>query len=292
MRRHRSAAIKSIGARYGAMLVPAADQVVCYSLCKYGEWAEHEIQSISNHINDGGVIIDVGANVGAQSLAYAARFPNSRIISFEPQPLLYDLLVANTINNNYSNIEPQHAACSNGFDTVFIGPDYENFSHNYGSVGIRSSHAAAISPTPVPVIRIDSIDTEPCVTFVKIDVEGMELEVIQGMAAVVIKDRPLIYFEASTIDAVLCIRNWLKVKHYELFWHETSAYNINNFNSDPENIWTRCEIGVLAVPEARSGSINLPKVTGNETAIPAFHDPKYGFRGDDFRRASPPVIDS
>jgi hypothetical protein len=55
---------------------------------------------------EGGVLLDVGANIGIFSMAAAQRFPNTTIYAFEPNPEAYSRLVRNLELNNAVNAKP------------------------------------------------------------------------------------------------------------------------------------------------------------------------------------------
>ncbi|NNM70874.1 FkbM family methyltransferase [Enterovirga aerilata] len=268
--------------RYGRMAVPARDAVVGHSLRTYGEWAEHEIQSICNHLIDGGTIIDVGANIGTHSLAYSARLPKSTLYSFEPQMIPFELFAYNVVANAYSNILPHHLGCGAAFETVSLSPDYNAANWNLGSVGLREAvHLGGNLPNTI-IISLDEVVPHSGVQLLKVDAEGMEAEVFAGALRIIAVSSPLIYFEISQMETLRSIIDLVAPFDYVWFWHETSAFNLNNFNLVTENVWSRCEIGVIGCPASRKEEFELPQVTGTETSPPTFHDPKFGFRGDTF----------
>ena len=74
--------------RYGEMWYFARDEVIGRSLEQYGEWAEHEISLLSGYIVPETLVIDIGANIGTHTLAFARRHPSAAVIGFEAQPVM------------------------------------------------------------------------------------------------------------------------------------------------------------------------------------------------------------
>jgi len=71
-----------------------------------GDFESAELDlALSQNFSKGSIIWDVGANVGIWSVLLAQGFPDSKVISFEPQKTALDLLEKNILQNNLTNIE-------------------------------------------------------------------------------------------------------------------------------------------------------------------------------------------
>lgn len=177
---------------------PAADSAVGHSLRTYGEFARAEVDLISHYAGVSGsnrLIIDVGANLGAICLPLAARHRQTQVIAFEPQRRIHALLCANAANNRLFNVECHHAALGRE-DGVMPFPSIPLSTRgNFGDVG---AHVAHVHPAVEPVLvrRLDSMALSP-VGFIKIDVQGAELEVLQGAVETIRRDRPALLLEVT-----------------------------------------------------------------------------------------------
>ncbi len=137
------------------------------------------------------VVVDIGANLGAFAI------PVGRLIqpvggllhAFEAQRMVYYQLCANLLLNGLDNCFAHHQAVgsSTGFiDVPVLDLDKER---NIGALSldpaIRAMQGTVSTLSgrtePVPMRPLDSMDLPPA-DLVKIDVEGMELEVVQGGA--------------------------------------------------------------------------------------------------------------
>jgi FkbM family methyltransferase len=138
------------------------------------------------------VAFDVGANVGAVSLAFA-RFigPEGRIHAFEPGPPNLERLRANlALNPSLAATINVHAAGLGDTPGVFRWQEEEGNPGN-AMLGSSGTHT-------VPVITLDDFVSQQALTrldFIKVDVEGMELNVFRGAKQTLQKLRPVLYFE-------------------------------------------------------------------------------------------------
>lgn len=167
-------------------------------LFKRGSHEEAFIQFVLQEVRvrDGGVILDVGANIGWYSLLLSKRFPTARILALEPEPVNHGLLVANLARNGCANVQAFELAASDrgGEEPLYLYPQKNQGRHSllrlhdFGSITIRS-------------VRLDDFLAEQrvdpaTVDFVKIDIEGYEYHALSG-APRLLAARPVILSEYS-----------------------------------------------------------------------------------------------
>lgn len=129
------------------------------------------------------VFWDIGANVGQFSL-YAALIGKSKIISFEIEPASFLNLISNISSNQLgSQVTPFCMGLSNknGYSTIILP---RNIMSHAGRSCIYSDMPDNYSSINVPVLTGDScieiFGIQPP-TFIKLDVDGPELEILRGM---------------------------------------------------------------------------------------------------------------
>ena len=140
-----------------------------------------------------GTALDIGAHVGAVALYLARKF--NHVIAFEAVPATFDFLRRNTAE--VANIEALNMA---------VGPEVgETYLTHYPKHG-QLSHVAPATDVPktervgpIPVVTIDSMDL-PDVSFIKVDVEGFELPVLEGARRTIEQWRPMILVEQNGND--------------------------------------------------------------------------------------------
>jgi FkbM family methyltransferase len=164
----------------------------------------HEIRG------DGVVALDCGANVGVHTISWARHMTRwGNVIAFEAQERIFYALAGNICLNNCMNARAVHAAVGDQDGTLSIPvPDYDRPA-SFGSLElVRRENTENIgqvidyraeSLQPVRALRLDGVGF-PRVDFLKIDVEGMELAVLQGAREIVARCRPYILVEHIKTD--------------------------------------------------------------------------------------------
>lgn len=137
--------------------------------------------------------LDVGAHIGAVSVYLARRF--RRVIAFEAVPTTFEFLARNTAN--LDNVSALNAAAGSEPGEVYFShyPRHGQLSH----VAHRPDEAQTVRIGPIPVQTIDSFHYEE-ISFMKIDVEGFELPVLEGAEQTIRRCRPLILVEQGGND--------------------------------------------------------------------------------------------
>lgn len=151
----------------------------------FGIWEPSVTAFIDDRLKNqrGRVFVDVGANVGYFSLLAARRLPEGKAVAIEAFPSTFDKLVDNVRLNRLTNVRTVHCAATDGRRSIpmfYAGPN---------NVGGTSSIQCESSPAPtlvpgLPFSEILSDEELGKVRLIKIDVEGAEYEVVQGMKSV------------------------------------------------------------------------------------------------------------
>jgi len=128
-----------------------------------------------NELKPGMVFYDIGANVGYQTLIGAEILNgNGSVVAFEPDPRNAKLLQMSINKNGYKNIEVKQVVVSDSYgETSFHLSDATNLS----SV-IKTKHSKEEVKIKTIVLECDQPLILP--NFIKMDVEGHEVEVIRG----------------------------------------------------------------------------------------------------------------
>ena len=170
----------------GYILCAASDHALLSCLLDTGELERGTRVLIQKYLRPGDVYVDVGANVGMHTLAAArAMQGDGKIIAFEPFQPTMRMLEKSIWMNGFSSITEIHqAAVSNiiGRQKLFIGAT----SGHHSLFELESSPNNSKDPVEVPLVRLDgTITSGQRVDLIKIDVEGAELEVIEGGASLI-----------------------------------------------------------------------------------------------------------
>ncbi|GJE61180.1 FkbM family methyltransferase [Methylobacterium trifolii] len=263
--------------RRGVLAHFAADQCIAQSLRRYGEWAENEITLLRPYLGPGDTALDVGANVGTHTLAFAEFVgPTGRVIAIEGQLSTFALLGHNVLVNGLAEVVtalPVLAGAEPALVESSLTPPSDNVGAKsfFPDVHGRSIHGVpvhALPPRPkgLPVklalITVDSLQLSDC-ALMKVDVEGMELDVLLGSRETLERTRPVVYFEqaAGAASGLGEIQALLRGLGYRLFRHLTPAFNPQNFKGSADNIFgDATELNILAVPEGAAIPAGLDEI--------------------------------
>lgn len=156
--------------------------------------------NISNKENP--VIFDIGSNIGTFTSWMAKAFPNGKIYSFEPQRLVFQMICGNMAINNLDNVYIFNIALGNENEILeFEEPDYFQ-NVDYGTFSLKKEVLEKKSKYKniVDLMTLDNFVEKykiEIIDFIKIDAEGMDLEVLKGAEKTISKFKPNILVEHS-----------------------------------------------------------------------------------------------
>jgi len=140
-------------------------------------------------------VLDVGSNFGQMSILFSNMVGNEgKVHSFEADDWVYEIFTKNIAANGKENIIiPHFGAIHNIDDVTLIFPeqDFEKFD-SYGSYGIDYTATAG---RKVKSITIDSLNIQGPISFMKIDIQGGDLQAMQGAVKTIEKNKMAILFE-------------------------------------------------------------------------------------------------
>jgi FkbM family methyltransferase len=231
--------------RSGPMVYNKHDIYVGGSLAKYGEFSASEQHIFQQLIRPGMVVVEAGANIGAHTIELAKRTgPDGEVHAFEPQRIVFQTLCANLALNQCTNVFARQAAVGDVAGSILVPAMDPTTRTNFGGVSLVG---AAIGEL-VPVVTIDSLDLPIC-HLIKVDVEGMEAEVLRGARSTIATYRPILYVENDRVEKSEELLTLIQQLGYASYWHLAQLFNPNNFAGDPEDIFPGIvSINVLCVP--------------------------------------------
>lgn len=220
--------------RSGYYLINRNDMYIGRAIEKYGEFSHLEWEVLRQLCGSGDLVLEVGANIGAHTLDLAwAVGPTGRVHAFEPQRIIFQMLCANMALNGITNVHCHHAAAG-AEDGYAVVPELDySIKGNFGSVSLERTTTGE----RVPKVRLDSLLALDRLRLLKIDVEGMEQEVILGARALIERFKPVLYVENDRLDRSEPLILLIAAAGYRLFWHLPLLFNPENFFNDSENIF-------------------------------------------------------
>jgi FkbM family methyltransferase len=166
---------------------------VHWHLMHHPKSAEQELSFLDRVVPEGAVTVDVGANCGLYTRKLARL--SKQVHAFEPSHWMADVLR----RTSASNVRVHEIALSDhaGYAELFIPQDDRELIHGLASLepSVSASDRAGVSIN-VPTARLDAIVHQE-VAFVKIDVEGHELHVLNGAIELLDHSQPVFLVEAE-----------------------------------------------------------------------------------------------
>jgi len=225
----------TISTDYGTLIINKHDRGVGWQLSERGCYDADEIELFRHMIRTMKqaaperqmIMLDIGANIGIHSVALSAEIgATGRIYAFEAQRLVFYMLAGNVALNSLENVHCLHKAV--GAEVGMIDIPQFDFSKPLiqGSVEFGPQQNEPIGQErrkdldlqdQVECVTIDSLAL-PRVDLMKIDVEGMEIQVLQGAENTISKYYPLIFVEFHKTDRGL-LQNYLTERGYTLYVH-------------------------------------------------------------------------
>ena len=245
--------------RHGMMLYSLNDLVIGRSLDMYGEYNEGEVTLYKNFARPGDVVLDIGANIGAFTLFFArAVQPGGLVVAYEPQRILFQVLCANLAINRLHNVEARRAALGESPGRMRLPRLDYGREDNFGNVILKDEEAEA--GEPVGVETIDAMELARC-SLIKIDVEGMERQVLLGGGDTIERHRPVIYLENNIREKSPALIQILFDLGYRVYWHFPWLYNQKNYRGQEINIFEKTiNINLLCMPQEDQRSVELTPV--------------------------------
>lgn len=222
--------------KYGLMIYNSRDIWVGRSLSMYGEFSEHEVKLFRELVNVGDVVLDIGANIGCHTLAFSKIVgPTGRVIAFEPERTNFTALAGNIAINNILNVYVNQIAVAEKPGLVAVPELDHNNTYNYGGIELNKDYSKNFHYM-IQSISLDNTSFEK-LDFIKIDVEGMEHDVLQGGKNIIQKTNPIIYLENDRVENTEKILKFLDENKYKVYEHDTPLYHENNFENNTINVF-------------------------------------------------------
>jgi FkbM family methyltransferase len=167
--------------------------VIGWELFVTGQFESDAIRQCARFIRPDGIVIDIGANIGVHTVQFAVIASAGKVVSFEPSRATYLYLLRNI--SGLTNVVPLNLALSDttALTTFYVASD-DAFS------GLKDTNRKTIlRQETVPCYRGDEIlgkmFQNQRVDLVKIDVEGLETQVLTGMREFLEAHKPVIFCE-------------------------------------------------------------------------------------------------
>lgn len=233
--------------RYGTLIYNKNDLRIGRSIELYGEYCERAIIVYDQILAAGHIVIDVGSNIGSQTLFFARKVgPEGCVLAFEPQRLAYQTLCGNMAINSITNVHCWNAAVGDHRGEICVPRlDHEQ------ETDLSSLEIGGTVGDRVPVIELDGMNLPRC-NLIRIALPGMECAVLDGAAALLQRLKPIVHI-TSQLDPVreTKLLERLNELGYSAYWHTAELFNPLNHAGNSENVFgTQADRCLLCVDQA------------------------------------------
>ncbi len=151
-----------------------------------------ELAIIAEFFPAAGVFVDIGTNVGNHSIFVCKYLAPRQVIAFEPNPPAIEILRINLALNGLTGlVDVSHLGIG-----LSNAPARANAIMRDGNLG-ATRLLATQEPDGLPLMRGDDVLGNTHVDFIKLDVEGMEINVLRGLERTIKLCRPRIFIEVD-----------------------------------------------------------------------------------------------
>lgn len=254
-----------IEGRYGPLRIIDGDLVVSEAIRRYGEWAGLEIELISRLVTDGDVVADVGAFIGTHARAFSNFVGAAGLVyAFEPRREVFEILLENCQRASYQNIAPINRGLGSRRVTFVRGDDVP--LTNAGAFSLYQHPSAGGAVGEIKLTSLDDMGFTR-LDFIKIDVEGMEREVLDGGVRTMRQLRPIVHAEVNSLHSGVPLLDWCQLERYAMYCSVSPAFNPANYLGNSQNMFgDAAEVGALLIPVDRVSGVT--KIVNEAKLIP------------------------
>src|SRR3972149_4029388 len=162
------------------MYVDSRDTGVAPFLLEWGVYEKYETALFKRLVKKGMVVVDIGANIGYYTLLAAHLVGDAgKVFAFEPDPYNFSLLCKNIEVNGYRNVIPVRKAVFSKSGKMELFLDKSNL----GGHSLSEANVDTGASITVEVTSLDDYfrNTDYKIDVIKMDVQGLEMEVLEGM---------------------------------------------------------------------------------------------------------------
>jgi FkbM family methyltransferase len=147
-------------------------------------------------------VLDIGANIGITTCVLSLAAHQGRVFSFEPDPDTFALLENTIAVNGLTNATPHQIALGATSGSLAFLTDATTASASHLAPADTSLAVGNIQVAVYEMDRFVEREELTRIDFIKIDVEGFELDVLQGGAATIARLRPKVFLEFNSFTLI------------------------------------------------------------------------------------------
>ena len=217
----------------GLMMALDPSDYIDAFIIKHGYYESEVFDALVGQLQmPSGIVWDVGANLGIHSLSLAKLHPKLRVVCFEPNPFLVEILRWQSDENSLEAVSIMPVALSDreGDSSLHLYPG------NAGMSSLNDWTGRSSSSIPVQMVRADNLINSghvPMPNLIKLDVEGNELAVLKGLGTKISSPdlRAIVFEDGRDINSPvkMYLRKSAFMVSNPLLRQEDSSHNLENY---------------------------------------------------------------
>lgn len=187
--------IKSLFGPYKGIYFFHGPQMKKRTVVYYKAQEKHVAQWLQQYVKPGGQLMIIGAHVGIHVL-HAAKLvgKNGLVAAFEPWPENFETLKLNLAKNDFSQVRPESIALSDVPGTTQLFQGFTDGTHSLDAEWIGNPQAKSIQ-VPISTVDIYCQQNNLVPELILIDVEGHDLNVLEGAKGIIQEHKPTLIVE-------------------------------------------------------------------------------------------------
>jgi FkbM family methyltransferase len=195
-RKKTESSVVCVATQYGfSMFVDAADYYIGREITASANYEPHVTTVLLRELQEDHVFLDIGANMGWFTLLAAQIVRKGKVIAVEPNYSNIQLLYRSVLDNGFENVQVHPYAATDVPAILRVNAVHSNAVVAEAAQTHEESGAESYTMLVQGVPLDDLLQHEARIDVVKIDVEGHEPRVLQGMQMLIRRHRPVIFSE-------------------------------------------------------------------------------------------------
>lgn len=244
------------------ILPPTPRSMSTYVFLEQQQWFELDVNYLCRVAKAGDRVIDIGANVGAYTVPFAARVGSTgQVLAYEPEQATRAYLEASLAANGLTNciVRPYALSSVAGTAVMILGESSE-----FNALALEPADKEGGNGVAVEVTTLDQEMSEMDwrhVAIVKMDAEGAESRILAGGCGFFARYSPLVMFEVKNADKVTADLRWtFLAMGYRIFRlcgdgeylvpvsdnEALDPFTLNLYAAKPDRVAKLAQLGLLA----------------------------------------------
>jgi FkbM family methyltransferase len=227
------------------------------------ELTSNMVSFFRKFIKEGDLVIDIGANIGDTTVPMAlCAGTTGMAIGFDPNPIVFKMLTLNSsLNKAFTNIKPENFAISVKDEEFFFVSSEASFANGGISPENDGRHGKFVLPQKIKGVNLEEFlasnysNWVDKFSFVKVDTEGYDKEILKSISGLLSKYKPVIIAESfgkASDEAKIELYEVISNLGYDIFYFQDFDINaaiIKLENKEDITKWKNT-INIYAVAKA------------------------------------------